>query len=202
MGAEVACTCRYKGRSAVGKALLETDELLFRGEFRLRIPYKDVTKTTAAAGQLSVIFAGGRAIFELDERTAARWAKKINDPPTLMKKLGVKEDSAVSISQLDHADFVDELMEAAGDVGTRLRKNRDLIFVGAESKADLSKLGSLRTYLKPDGAIWVIRPKGRKDITENDVLSAGKDAGYVDVKVARFSDTHTAEKFVIPKDAR
>jgi hypothetical protein len=29
-------------------------------------------------------------------------------------------------------------------------------------------------------------------------MKAGKAAGLVDVKVARFSDTHTAEKFVIP----
>jgi hypothetical protein len=30
------------------------------------------------------------------------------------------------------------------------------------------------------------------------VLAAGKQAGLVDVKVVSFSDTHTAEKFVIP----
>ena len=29
-------------------------------------------------------------------------------------------------------------------------------------------------------------------------MSAGKRAGLVDVKVVSFSDTHTAEKFVIP----
>ena len=31
-----------------------------------------------------------------------------------------------------------------------------------------------------------------------DVLNAGKAAGLVDVKVVRFSETHTAEKLVIP----
>jgi hypothetical protein len=30
------------------------------------------------------------------------------------------------------------------------------------------------------------------------VRTAGKAAGLVDVKVARFSETHTAEKFVVP----
>ena len=43
-----------------------------------------------------------------------------------------------------------------------------------------------------------VRRKGRKDLTEGDVRAAGKAAGLVDVKVVRFSDTHTAEKFVIP----
>jgi hypothetical protein len=56
--------------------------------------------------------------------------------------------------------------------------------------------------LKPDGALWVIRPKGSKAVSEAEVMSAGKHAGLVDVKVASFSDTHTAEKFVIPRAAR
>jgi hypothetical protein len=33
-------------------------------------------------------------------------------------------------------------------------------------------------------------------------MTAGKAAGLVDVKVVRFSETHTAEKFVIPLKAR
>ena len=35
-------------------------------------------------------------------------------------------------------------------------------------------------------------------ITEMEVMKAGKAAGLVDVKVVRYSDTHTAEKYVIP----
>ena len=56
----------------------------------------------------------------------------------------------------------------------------------------------MQKFLKRDGAIWVIRPKGHADISERDVMKAGKTAGLVDVKVVRFSETHTAEKFVIP----
>ena len=43
----------------------------------------------------------------------------------------------------------------------------------------------------------MIRPKGVKTITEADTMAAGKAAGLVDVKVVKFSETHTAEKFVI-----
>lgn len=66
----------------------------------------------------------------------------------------------------------------------------------------VAHLEKLKSYLKPEGAIWIIRPKGVTAITENDVMVGGKKAGLVDVKVARFSDTHTAEKFVIPKSKR
>jgi len=56
----------------------------------------------------------------------------------------------------------------------------------------------LKCSLKPNGALWVIRPKGRPEISERAVMDAGKAAGLVDVKVVSFSPTHTAEKFVIP----
>jgi hypothetical protein len=56
--------------------------------------------------------------------------------------------------------------------------------------------------LKPNGALWIIRPKGRPEISERAAMAAGKAAGLVDVKVVGFSQTHTAEKFVIPVSAR
>ncbi len=61
---------------------------------------------------------------------------------------------------------------------------------------------NLKKSLKPDGALWVIRPKGSAAISESEVMSAGKRAGLVDVKVVSFSATHTAEKFVIPRADR
>jgi len=43
-----------------------------------------------------------------------------------------------------------------------------------------------------------VYPKGQKHIREIDVINAGKSAGLVDNKVARFSETHTALRLVIP----
>ena len=53
-----------------------------------------------------------------------------------------------------------------------------------------------------DGGIWVVAPKGGREPREAQVLAAGKAAGLVDVKVARFSETHTAHRFVIPRGER
>jgi hypothetical protein len=78
----------------------------------------------------------------------------------------------------------------------------DVIFFAASSRQDLSKLTTLRDHLTPAGAIWVIHAKGTREITHGDVISAARAAGLVDVKVVRFSETHSAEKFVIPKDKR
>jgi hypothetical protein len=51
-------------------------------------------------------------------------------------------------------------------------------------------------------ALWIVYPKGKKEITENDVLSTGRKSGLKDVKVVGFSPTHTALKFVLPLDRR
>ncbi len=202
MGAKAECVCWYRGRSAKGVAHLETDNLIFRGDLKLAIPYRSVISATSAGGRLDLVFNGGEAIFELGDK-ASKWASKILDPPSLMKKLGVKDGLAVGLAGAPHEDFVRDLKRITRDVSeSRMKKDRDLIFYGAERKGDLRRLKSLKAYLKPGGAIWVLRPKGAAQITESDVMEGGRKAGLVDVKVARFSDTHTAEKFVIPKAQR
>jgi hypothetical protein len=94
------------------------------------------------------------------------------------------------------------LEKRVGKFSTRLVSECDVIFLGAEKEADLAALGRCKESLKKDGAIWVVNPKGQKNFNENHVLAAGKKAGLVDVKVAKFSETHTAHRFVIPKAQR
>ena len=57
-------------------------------------------------------------------------------------------------------------------------------------------------WIEPAGAVWAVWPKGRKDLNENHVREAAFDAGLVDVKVVRFSATHSGLKLVIPKAKR
>ena len=98
--------------------------------------------------------------------------------------------------------FLDELTAAGADVSTRARKGSDQIYVAVESPKDLARFKALLPSLAPDGAIWAIRRKGLADASEAATMAAGKAAGLVDVKVARFSETHAAEKFVRPVAAR
>jgi hypothetical protein len=202
MGREATCTLRYRNRSSTGKLLLETDELLFRGEPRLRIPLAAIRHVTADGEALEVTFADGVARFLLGP-AAEKWAKAIASPKSLLDKLGVKPGARVSVVGVTDDAFRAELAERAGEVADgRPRKESDLVFFGAEERAALARLGELARYLKRDGGLWVVYPKGAKAITEADVLAAGKPAGLVDVKVVRFSATHTGHKFVIPVAAR
>ena len=73
----------------------------------------------------------------------------------------------------------------------------DLLFFGADAPADLKRLKDLKGYIEPNGAIWVIRPKGaRSPLRDTDVIDAGLAAGLVDNKIASFSETHGAMRLV------
>jgi hypothetical protein len=74
--------------------------------------------------------------------------------------------------------------------------------VGLAGTADLARLRSLVDWIHPAGALWTVWAKGRKELNENHVRDAALQAGLVDVKVARFSATHSALKLVIPKAKR
>jgi len=71
------------------------------------------------------------------------------------------------------------------------------VFFGAKHDADLKRLKDLKTWIEPNGAIWVIRPKGgRSEISDTDVIDAGLAADLVDNKIASFSETHGAMRLV------
>lgn len=198
MGQEAQCTLRFGRTKAKGKALLETEALIFRGgEVRLSVPYRQITAVAARAGALHVSFPEGTAVFEIGA-VAEKWADRILHPPSRIDKLGVKSGHRVALLGLDDPAFARELEARGATVATRIPGGADLIFLAAARRDTLAKLRLLPKRLKADGAIWVVRPRGSAAITERDVMQAGKAAGLVDVKVVRFSDTHTAEKFVIP----
>jgi antitoxin component of MazEF toxin-antitoxin module len=194
MGNQRAARLHTEGRTYEGEALLETAEILFRGERRLVIPLASIKTLDATDGRLTI---NGTVVLELGP-DAAKWAEKIRNPKSVVQKLGVKAGQQVAVVHLDDPSFVAGLEQAGAQVTVgKPKKNSDAIFYGASSRDDLSRLTALKPSLAQNGALWVIRPKGVKTITEADTMAAGKAAGLVDVKVVKFSETHTAEKFVI-----
>ena len=190
-------------KTTTGKARLESDMLQFRGaEVRLSIAFTTVSRISSRDGMLNVTSPEGTASFELGA-SASRWAQKIRHPPSQLEKIGVKPEWKASAIGVKDQHFLDELERAIAELTVgHVVRDADAIFFGASNATDLARLARLKTMLKPNGALWVIRPKGRPEISERAVMAAGKAAGLVDVKVVGFSPTHTAEKFVIPVSQR
>lgn len=202
MGHELVCKVRSGGKTASGKALLETSEILFRGDFRLKVPFASLKSVAARDGELHLKWGSESAIFELGVQ-AEKWAHKILHPRSTAEKLGIKPGLVVSAVAMSAGDFAEDLRAQAKSLSdSRALKDSDLIFFGAGKAAELARVGRLLPSLANAGALWIVYPKGKKEITESQVLSAGRAAGLVDVKVVRFSPTHTALKFVRPKAKR
>jgi hypothetical protein len=202
MGYDAACTLHFDGRTTRGKAFLEQHDLIFRGPLRLAIPLKDITSAVAGDGALTVRFGRRTATFDLGG-AAQRWASRITNPPSRLDKLGVKAGMAVLAAGAVHEDLLVEVDSRGARLVRRVMAGAtDIVFYGADRRDALERLPHLTRALKQNGALWIIRPKGSPAITESEVMEAGKKAGLVDVKVVSFSPTHTAEKFVIPRNAR
>jgi hypothetical protein len=202
MGNEVNCTARFGKQESAGKALLETSEILFRGEFRLKIPFSSIQSVKAADGELRVQTAEGLAVFALGD-AAAKWREKILHPKSRLEKLGVKPGGKVSLIGAFEEGSLRELAQQTDAVEKgKVGADSEWIFLAVGSKKELAQVPKLAKSVKGATALWILYPKGQKEITELDVISAGRKAGLKDVKVVGFSLTHTALKFVIPMSNR
>jgi hypothetical protein len=202
MGKEAVCAVRFGKQVSQGKALLETSEILFRGDFRLKIPFAEIKSVKAVDGELRVQTPEGLAVFELGA-AAEKWCEKILHPKSRMEKLGVKTSAKVSLLGDFDAEFLREIKEQTTAVTrAKVAKDCEWIFYAAGSLKELSGAAKIVKSMRGAAALWIVYPKGKKEITENDVIAAGRKAGLKDVKVVGFSATHTGLKFVIPLAAR
>ena len=208
MGLEAHCQARINERTVDVKALLESDELILRGEHRARLAFSSLDGIEAADGQLRLQHQDDKIVLHLGT-AAERWAEKIRNPRTLLDKLGVKPGMRAAAIGLTDADLLQQfrttiaLTEAPAGASPDLSGSTyDLIFFQIDDLADLAVLSALRGMIVQAGAVWVVHPKGRRDLKDTDVMAAGKAAGLVDNKVARVSEVHSALRFVIPKAAR
>lgn len=116
----------------------------------------------------------------------------------LLDKLGVKPGSRIAVVGVDDAEFVDLLRSRTSDVVRRKpRAACDLVFLGVHRPADLGRIREVKRWIEPNGAVWVVRRKGPgTPIRDVDLIEAGLAAGLVDNKIASFSQTHGAMRFV------
>jgi hypothetical protein len=202
VGNELTCKMKFGEQQSEGKALLETSEILFRGDFRLKIPFSAVKSAKAVDGELRLQTAEGLAVFHLGA-VAEKWRDKILHPKSRIEKLGVKPGAKISLLGAFDAEFLAEIKPLTESVSKgKVATDTECIFFAAALKEDLGALPKISKSMKGAAALWIVYPKGQKQITELDVLAAGRETGLKDVKVVGFSPAHTALKFVIPLDNR
>jgi hypothetical protein len=203
MGSEVKGAVRYGKQRQEGKILLETNEIIFRGtDHHLKIVFAEIKRVAAGNGELRVETKDGLTIFEVGT-AAEKWREKILHPKTRAQKLGVKAGTrAILVGEFD-LDFVQELKASQAEIlQTNGPRGAESSFLAIDAKNSLAALAKYAKKMEGAETLWVVYPKGKKEITENDVLTTGRKAGLKDVKVVGFSATHTALKFVLPIEKR
>ena len=199
MGAEATITARVKGKVTRGHALLETNEVIFRAAGARAAVKLDAATRAAAKVKGGWLELGDALALELGADVAAKWLEKIRNPKSVLDKLGVKPGQTATLLGAHDEAFVASLEKKGLNVTRKLAPGAALIFLAVESQKALGQLPAVRGALAPDGALWLIRPKGKgAAVGENETRSASRAAGLVDVKVVGFSDTHSAEKYVVP----
>jgi hypothetical protein len=203
MGLEAECTVRVGRKTSSGKALLEGEVLVFRGDFRLEIPFDRMKDVAVVGGALVVKTDENETRLELGAQMADHWARLIKEPKGLFEKLEIAPQSRVAVVDVRDRLFVTALRERGAIVDEgRVPERAPVIFFGAETRDALRKVPLLRARMIDTGVLWVVRPKGSKLISEADVLDALRTSALVDTKVVAFSKTHTAHKAVIPVEMR
>ena len=105
----------------------------------------------------------------------------------------------VNVSGIDDDEFETQLrgrdVEHVGD-------GADVTLLGVEDREALDAVPAAWQRTATKGALWLVYPKGVRHVTENEVRQAGLALGIVDVKIVRFSATHTGIRFVSRRTPR
>jgi hypothetical protein len=209
MGYETKCRVRvddHSGniRDADATVLLETDDLIVRGEARVRISRASIQRVASRAGIVTITSPTAIVSMTLDDKSAATWRKKLEEPPKrLIDKLDVKPGAKVWLFGVVDEQLLQQVHERTSNaLRGRSASGCDVVFVSVETIAQLDRLDRALDATKESGAIWVVHPKGAGGVADTAIFGKAKTLGLTYIKVARVSDTHTAEKLVRPVSSR
>lgn len=198
MGQEFDGTVTVGGQKVAVRGDFGSDRVRFSGGRRGDVPYKQVQVLSTSKGILRIRADGVELQFPVGPNVD-RLANKIRSPTTRLEKLGVKPGlSTVLLGKFETA-FLAELDGVLSDWQTSLPDEPvDLLFVSARTLDDLADIQAFAAAIKPDGSLWIVYPKAKREIPEKTVLDTGRAAGLKDMKVARFTEKLTALRFMRP----
>jgi hypothetical protein len=201
MGRESICKCDWAGVTAKVKVLLETNEIVIRGELRGRVPLSAVKEVEALPDRLCFKVAGEPVQLFLGKDQAVKWAGAIKaGPPSLARKLGITGQTAVRMIGSTGDRALNAALAEAADVSA---KNPDLIVACVGTAADLdAALKSANAQLQKAVPIWLVYAKGPgHPIDETVIRTTLRAKGLIDTKVAAVSAKLTALRFIRRKDS-
>lgn len=117
---------------------------------------------------------------------------EVSDKP-LLDKLGIKPTTRTAVLGFGERAFMEGREH---DTCLKEGTEYDAILFHAPTLQELRDLHKIKHAVGPKTMLWIIYPKGRKDITQNHVFAHGQGIGLVDVKICKFDEERTGLKFL------
>ena len=198
MGREAICDCTFNGTTAKVKALLESEELILRGDIRMRAPLHTLHDVRVESESLCFNLDKQPIQLRLGAAAAKSWAKKIKTPPTsLADKLGITGKTVRTIGSIS-----DRALDSALHSAALVRaQNPDLILSCVDTPESLAAtLRDAKAQLARSVPIWLVYRKGPgHPLNEAAIRTTLRANGLMDTKVASVSADLTALRFNLPK---
>ena len=193
MGRDAEASLAFAGKIGAGRILLESNEIILRGEVRARISRRDVTGFSADGDDLTLRTRQGDVVATLGAKEAAAWLKALAKPaPGLAEKLGVRPNALVFVV----GQPSDATLLAA------IAPFRATEFVGAALVlAELADAAAFEIALEilqfvPALPFWGVTRKGKSATFSDQILRQSMRArGYIDTKSCAVSSDWTATRY-------
>lgn len=192
MGREAEGAIRYLGEEGAGRLLIESTEVILRGEVRARVPRAEIRAVRVDGETLAIETSRGLVVATVGAELALRLSRILQKPvPTLVEKLGVSLTTRAGCLWAV-TDVI--LAEALAGLTVPLP---DAAVVVAEVLDD-AQLARLLAAL-PDLAgrpVWCVTAKGpRPALPETRIRGALRGAGWIDSKTTAVSDRVSATRY-------
>lgn len=193
MGREAKAHCQWHEKQFEARVLLESTEIILRGDNRARIARTEISEVAVLGDALVLTVGSETLVVELGAPEAEKWREFLLRPlPTLAEKLGIAADTRVF--GLGWQD-VPELAEAlCGNIVATI-EDANLLVAVLRSEADLQYSFALAKR-RPDVPFWCVYGKGKAaPIGDAAIRSFLRAKGLVDSKSCAVSAEMTATRY-------
>jgi hypothetical protein len=195
MGQEAIAQVQIGADRYEAKLHLDSHFLHVSGAVRTKIALIETTDWRAELGCLCCVWRGMQVVLELGDPVAQTWLRKIQNPPSLAKKLGIADDATTSVHWQAGSAALAEFFESTA-LSNCMSSRADLCFVEVSDTSQLAVMLKLAKKLKKDQQLWVLRRKGKHAaIKESEVMSALGALGFKPNKTSAWSEAFSADRY-------
>ena len=200
MGLELKTTVKTGGNTYEGMLHLDSKELTFRSKDFRYVGEIAKLKAKTNGDELVVTSERPQLRFAIGAKVS-RWLDKIENPPSRLTKLGVKDGFRCWVSTGFTKAFAQELRDGGSSV-CRDISACDLAFWKVTNREQLEEFALIAEQLPSSINLWIVWPKGVSEVGQTDVMNAAKSYGYGPSKTAAFDDAHSSMRFKAAKKSK